>query len=1368
MERIPMRRVNVKLLLILLGLSVLLTTAVVLAHELQTENISSALLWQAEQAQKQGRLTEAARFLRRYLEFVPDDVEERVHLGRLLADPTLTITNRGRQRARFVIDQVLAREPDRHELRQLLVQLALDSGQTDLAREHLQYLSGTRAADPEVQGLTAQLQEQDGHQDLAIKTYRKALKAGPDRVALHVKLCHLLLDRERKQPGSQSREIQGLVTAALKNSSNDPAVLLVACQWAALQGDRDAGRRYLEKGLMACPKDVRLHQALAALESEAGKRDEAVRVARRGLEAVAPADRPELLWTLANLLLDGDKVADAREIASKLRDLLGPAATVDFLEARCLLGQQRWQDAADTLERVRTALKAGPGVLSRVDLFLGRCYEQLSEPGRQLAAYSRALAQDPTLVEARQGLAAAQWALGRPDEAIAQTRQLLEKRSTVEGKAAGHLDLARMLLASNAQKDQRRWKLVEDELDRAEKEQSGAVPTALLRAQLRLAQDQPAQAEQVLRAALEQHPKDIAPWSALTALAQRRGDDATAQKTLDEAERQAGDSVDLRLARAGYWAGRPQHDAAPALVRLEAGIERFAAPDRNRLLRGLAEANYRAGEVSQAIRLWKHLASQPAHAHDLRLRLLLLDVAIRQGDDPAMRLVLDEIKRLDDGDGTSWQYGQAARLLWLARQGKKDGLAQARTLLDKVMARWPQFVPALMARAELDELQGRPQEAIARYRQAVERGVRDAFVVRRLVQLLSAQQRYQEAEQVVLQMEQRAPLSAELRRLAVVLSLRNDDFRRAEELVRQAGPAQANDYADQLWLGQVLAAGRRHDAEAEKALRRAVQLAKSVPETWVALVRFLADSGKLDQARAEVEKACTQLPGATTSLALAQCYEMIREPGRAGEVYKAALQARPDEPVTVRAAVTFLLRSSHLPEAEQQLRRLLDGKHNLPREEVTWARWTLALVLVSSQDPRRLTEGLSLVGLKLDDQGKLVKDLAPGTAQGREDNIQRARVLATQNRRPFRARAIDLLERAAQEQPLAPEDQFLLARLYLAQGTGDVWWGKARGQFKELVANNGREPTYLVAYTQGLLDHGALAEAEQILNRLEEVEKSRPALPGGPGSVVLRAQFLEASGRGAKALTVLESYAAKPGAPAERRFLVAALQGRLGDLKKALDICEKAKGSCPPEAITGTALSILRAARENAKATDPSSWREQAGRLESWLAADVRAQAKTVAVRLQLADLLELLGRPEDAEKHYRQVLEHDGKNPVALNNLAWQLAHQPGKQIDALALVNYAIELYGRQAELLDTRGMVYLAQGQTHSAIADLSQAVTDAPSPGNSFHLAQAFQQARDRRSALQTLNDAAAVGLTAERLSPADRDTYRRMVAELKQN
>ena len=61
----------------------------------------------------------------------------------------------------------------------------------------------------------------------------------------------------------------------------------------------------------------------------------------------------------------------------------------------------------------------------QTDLLLGQCYEKLDEPDRQLDAYARVVAADPTMSAARLGKGMALESLNRIDEARVEYEQMM-------------------------------------------------------------------------------------------------------------------------------------------------------------------------------------------------------------------------------------------------------------------------------------------------------------------------------------------------------------------------------------------------------------------------------------------------------------------------------------------------------------------------------------------------------------------------------------------------------------------------------------------------------------------------------------------------------------------------------------------------------------------------------------------------------------------------------------------------------------------------------------------------------------------------------------------------------------------------------
>src|SRR5205823_3158021 len=104
-----------------------------------------------------------------------------------------------------------------------------------------------------------------------------------------------------------------------------------------------------------------------------------------------------------------------------------------------------------------------------------------------------------------------------------------------------------------------------------------------------------------------------------------------------------------------------------------------------------------------------------------------------------------------------------------------------------------------------------------------------------------------------------------------------------------------------------LAAGRQ--AEARAALRRAVRLPGPTGPAWIALVQFHLRLSQKQEAEEATDEARRAMTGAGASLTLAQCDEAVGRADRAEGEYRSALEAAPDDFLTVRLVAGFYERT---------------------------------------------------------------------------------------------------------------------------------------------------------------------------------------------------------------------------------------------------------------------------------------------------------------------------------------------------------------------------------------------------------------------------------------------------------------------------
>ncbi|MFL5244733.1 MAG: tetratricopeptide repeat protein [Gemmataceae bacterium] len=1301
-----MRKVNTRFFVSLVLTTAALTGGLFLLHYFQSGRVEAALLFQANRAEEQGQPEKVAQFLGRYLEFAPDDMGERIRLAEMLSSEGMRTVPKSRDRAIYVIEGVLARDPQRHDMRCQLAKVAMEMRRWDLAREHLNILqtSGQREAEvahlfglwyegqeqfTDAEGAYAKAVDKDAHsldsyvrrayvlrsrlgQPLeADKAIDELVANNGDNFKAHLDRWHyradfgLLGDDQLPQAGKD-------VSAALKLASLDADVLLAAGEWKWRGGNVKQAKEYLELGVKEYPEDPRFYQALSqvdgpppgkALEADSIK-DGLAKTAkeskaaehwlRKGLEAVPTAKQFDLIWRLTNLMLNRGELskkedAEFDDLVKRLVKSLPAAAPADYLQARRFLNQGRWVEAAQLLEKARPVLTAPPDLANQLNLYLAQCYEQLDDPIQQRIALGRILPRDPVL--------------GTP----------------LKGAQAARVALTRGLLLEALHDDHKDWKEVELALLSLEKAQPQSIEPTLMRVEALAARDRFSEAHELLQKKIEQTPKQIELYIALAAVAERQGQVEESNHILETAQKQCGDKAPIRLARIQFVASRNPVNAAETLAQLAKGRDQFDSADQALLLRTLAEAYQRLGKLREASEYWRQLAEHPRHQGDARVHVVLFDLALQAADKEGMERSLEHVKKIEGVNGTLYSYVAGVRSLWLAKQGQKTDLDEAHRLLSRVVDQRPSWPAGLLALAELEDLRGNRAEASTYYQKAFKFSAYNPLV-----------------------------------------------------------------------LGQALAAGGQRPEDVERSLERAAAMAGTVPEAWVAYIQYLA---RRDRGRAEkaIEEAKAKLADDVKAQALSLCYEAVGKLNEAQTNYEAALAKQPDEVAILRTVANFYLRTERLPEAERLIRRVLDNQIKSSAADMAWAKSGLALVMVARKDYRQLAQAATLVGLSVDSEGNLIE------AKDADDSVEgiraRARVLSTQSGKPPRERAISLLEKLDDRHGLTADDRFLLAQLHEAAGN----WPRARQIMVKLLESEGGNQQYLVHFVTALLREKEIDEAQQVFAKLEEVtKKSLVPLQESYPVIDLKAQLLEAQNQGDQALALLQKFVARPGARPEDVLLVLFSLGRQKRIDQALDVCDKAWQTCPPSVVGGASVALLREGKPDDK---------RCARVEERLRAAINAHPdQSAGLLVHLADLLDLRGQYLPAEKQYRLALGRDPDNLVALNNLAWLLA-QRGNGAEAIKLVGHALELAGPRPELLDTRGLCHLALKQSDKAVTDLQHAIKEGPTPIQYFHLARAQQSANNHEAASLALREARKRGLKRAGLHPIEEKNGGALVEEL---
>jgi tetratricopeptide (TPR) repeat protein len=116
------------------------------------------------------------------------------------------------------------------------------------------------------------------------------------------------------------------------------------------------------------------------------------------------------------------------------------------------------------------------------------------------------------------------------------------------------------------------------------------------------------------------------------------------------------------------------------------------------------------------------------------------------------------------------------------------------------------------------------------------------------------------------------------------------------------------------------------------------------------------------------------------------------------------------------------------------------------------------------------------------------------------------------------------------------------------------------------------------------------------------------------------------------------------------------------------------------------------------------------------------ADPKNAAVLRMLGTLAGEMGDRDEAIRRYRAVLDLDGDDVVALNDLAYTLASSDPEL--ALKYAQHAAELAPDSPTVEDTLGWIYYRKAIYGTAVTYLETAVAKEPTPRHEFHLAMSY--------------------------------------------
>ena len=227
---------------------------------------------------------------------------------------------------------------------------------------------------------------------------------------------------------------------------------------------------------------------------------------------------------LTDLLISQGEIGEARVELGRLKEQKANPEILKLLDARLSMLDHDWQTAILKLNAMTSSIKTRSAFQNMVQRCLGICHQNLGHHHHELLAYQRALEWDPLSGASRVGLAAALEKTGQIHDALFHYRQMTDWPGV-------SVAIARLEIVRNLQlpAEKRNWDQVEKDLNAAAGDPDNLVEVLLLRAEMKLALEESAEAQDILEAGIRRHPRDPALQMALVSVFSQMGDVEKAQ-----------------------------------------------------------------------------------------------------------------------------------------------------------------------------------------------------------------------------------------------------------------------------------------------------------------------------------------------------------------------------------------------------------------------------------------------------------------------------------------------------------------------------------------------------------------------------------------------------------------------------------------------------------------------------------------------------------------------------------------------------------------------------------------------------------------------------------------------------------------------
>lgn len=392
-----MKRINLRLLLLLVGGTLALIVAVFFLRRFQVSRNAGSLVTLARQRLADGKFVDALATFRRYVGLRPDDAAVFAEYAELLLElaESPNASRNDIARAYTALEAAIRTNPDNAKLRARLVEFDLRVGRFTDAREHLLFLgerlsnvradatpeptvsgadaAGAKRLDPndaiglklmlaraylgsgEIQKAADLLADLIGF-DLSTERFGDATR--PDRPPSDAYVILAAIYQERfEKPAAAKAILERLV----QDNGGDAGAWLALSRWHRQRGDMQAALAAVDKALDLAPEEAEALFTAYEIAVAAQDVSRAEALAKKARDLFPNDERS--YRALASLALQGNQPAAAETVLRDGVAQLPGKASLLLMLAESLIQQNKLADVELTLDRIRDVYGTSSPVL---------------------------------------------------------------------------------------------------------------------------------------------------------------------------------------------------------------------------------------------------------------------------------------------------------------------------------------------------------------------------------------------------------------------------------------------------------------------------------------------------------------------------------------------------------------------------------------------------------------------------------------------------------------------------------------------------------------------------------------------------------------------------------------------------------------------------------------------------------------------------------------------------------------------------------------------------------------------------------------------------------------------------------------------